>query len=89
MQKSQLVVAAFTMENSAPHQTIPNRIVIYAKDVMNITGRKERAARNLLARIRRKYKKKKTEFVSIDEFCDVPGIKKESVREFLRLIKER
>jgi hypothetical protein len=40
-------------------QTIPNRIVIYAKDIMNITGRKERAARKLLARIKNKYKKKK------------------------------
>jgi archaellum biogenesis ATPase FlaH len=64
-------------------QTIPNRIVIYAKDIMNITGRKERAARKLLARIRKKYKKKKGEFISIDEFCEFTGLKKESVREFL------
>ena len=64
-------------------QTIPNRIVIYAKDVMNITGRKERAARKLLARIRKKYKKKKGEFISIDEFCEFTSLKKESVREFL------
>jgi archaellum biogenesis ATPase FlaH len=64
-------------------QTIPNRIVIYAKDVMNITGRKERAARKLLARIKKKYKKKKGEFISIDEFCEFTSLKKESVREFL------
>ena len=64
-------------------QTIPNRIVIYAKDIMNITGRKERAARKLLARIRKKYKKKKGEFISIDEFCEFTSLKKESVREFL------
>lgn len=65
-------------------QSIPNRIVIYAKDVMNITGRKERAARKLLARIRKKYKKKRGEFISIDEFCEFTSLKKESVAEFLR-----
>jgi archaellum biogenesis ATPase FlaH len=64
-------------------QTIPNRILIYAKDIMNITGRKERAARKLLANIRKKYKKKKGEFISIDEFCEFTSLKKESVREFL------
>ncbi|MGN6292450.1 MAG: hypothetical protein ACTHMV_06850 [Chitinophagaceae bacterium] len=64
-------------------QTIPNRIVIYAKDIMNITGRKERAARALLAAIKKKFKKKKGEFVSVDEFCEFTGLKKESVSEFL------
>lgn len=64
-------------------QTIPNRIVIYAKDIMNITGRKERAARKLLAQIRKKYKKKKGEFISVDEFCEFTTLKQESVREFL------
>lgn len=64
-------------------QTIPNRIVIYAKDIMNITGRKERAARKLLARIRKKYKKKKGEFVSIKEFCDFTGLDIDMIKTFL------
>ena len=64
-------------------QTIPNRIVIYAKDISNITGRKERTARKLLASIRKKYKKKKGEFVTIDEFCSYTGIKEERVTQFL------
>jgi archaellum biogenesis ATPase FlaH len=64
-------------------QMIPNRIVIYAKDIMNITGRRERAARKMLAKIRKKYKKKKGEFISIDEFCEFTSLKKESVTEFL------
>jgi hypothetical protein len=64
-------------------QTIPNRIVIYAKDIMNITGRKERAARKLLAQIRKKYRKKKGEFISIDEFCEFTGLKEEKVSAFL------
>jgi hypothetical protein len=64
-------------------QTIPNRIVIYAKDIMNITGRKERAARKLLAQIRKKYRKKRGEFISIDEFCEFTGLKEEKVTHFL------
>ena len=32
-------------------QLVPNRIVIYPKDVQNITGRKERAARKLICDI--------------------------------------
>ena len=64
-------------------QTIPNRIVIYAKDVMNITGRKERAARKLLARIRKKYQKGRGEFISVDEFCEYTGLKEEKVSIFL------
>ncbi|HKC37651.1 MAG TPA: hypothetical protein VKB95_16355 [Chitinophagaceae bacterium] len=64
-------------------QTIPNRIVIYAKDIMNITGRKERAARKLLARIRKKYKKKKGDFISIKEFCEFTSLQEEIVSRFL------
>jgi len=64
-------------------QTIPNRIVIYAKDIMNITGRKERAARKLLAQIRKKYKKKKGEFISIKEFSEFTGLDIDLVQVFL------
>ena len=61
----------------------PNRIVIFAKDIMNISGRKKRAARKLLAKIKKKYKKGRGDFISVDEFCDFTSLKKESVREFL------
>ena len=64
-------------------QTIPNRIVIYAKDVMNITGRKERAARKLLAQIRGKYKKKRGDFLTMKEFCNFTGIDETEVKQFL------
>jgi len=66
-------------------QFVPIRIVIYAKDVMNITGLRERAARALLARIRKKYRKKKGEFISIVEFCQFTGLAVELVRPFLAL----
>ena len=64
-------------------QTIPNRIVVYAKDVMNITGRKERAARKLLAKIRKNYKKKKGDFLTVNEFCQFTGFEVEVVNSFL------
>jgi len=62
---------------------IPNRIVIYPKDVMNITGRRERTARKLMARIRQHYKKQKGAFISLEEFCTFTGLKPEHVTPFL------
>jgi hypothetical protein len=66
-------------------QTIPNRIVIYAKDIMNITGRKERAARKLLAQIRKRYKKKKGQFVTAKEFSEFTGIEQDNITPYLKL----
>jgi hypothetical protein len=63
---------------------IPNRIVIYPKDVMNITGRGERTARKLLSRIRKNYNKEKGAFITIEEFCSFTGLKPEQVTHFLR-----
>lgn len=64
-------------------QGIPPRIVIYAKDVMNITGRKERTARKLLSQIRKRHQKKPTEFITVEEFCSYTGIKEEKIWPFL------
>ncbi len=63
--------------------TIPNRMAIYAKDVVNITGRKDRTARKLLDRIRKKYKKKKSDFITIEEFCAYTGFREEKIALFL------
>jgi len=62
---------------------MPNRIVIYAKDVVNITGRKERTARKLLARIRKKYKKQKADFITVEEFCAFTGFNENKIAAFL------
>jgi archaellum biogenesis ATPase FlaH len=64
-------------------QLVPNRIVIYPKDVQNITGKRERTARKLLSDIRKKLGKLKSEFITIDEFCSHTGLNKEQVQEFL------
>ena len=65
--------------------TVPNRIVIYAKDIMNITGRQERTARKMLSQIRKKYNKEKGAFVTVDEFCRYTGFNEERISRFLYL----
>lgn len=62
---------------------MPRRIVIYAKDVENITGRKARTARKLLEKIREKNNKPKDAFVTVKEFCLYTGISEEEVTGFM------
>ena len=64
-------------------QRVPNRIVIYTKDVENITGKKERAARKLLQKIRIHFSKKSSEYITVEEFAEVTGIKAEYIHDFL------
>lgn len=63
---------------------IPNRAVVYPKDIENITGRKERAARKLLKNIKAAFKKKQNQFVTCSEFSLYTGIDEGVVREYLR-----
>ena len=65
------------------NQKVPHRIVIYIKDIMNITGRRERAASKMMAAMKKKYKKKRTDFLTVKEFCAYTGFNEESVKEFL------
>ena len=62
---------------------MPNRIVIYSKDVQNITGRKARAAQKLLANIRIAFGKDKAAFVTVREFSLYTGIEEDLVKDFL------
>ncbi|MET6996404.1 hypothetical protein [Chitinophaga defluvii] len=62
---------------------VPNRIVIYAKDVMNITGRSECTARKILQQIRQTTGKKKGDMVTVVEFCQFAGIDLNLARDFL------
>jgi hypothetical protein len=65
-------------------ETIHVRICVYVKDVINITGRKERAARKLLAQIRKKYRKKSGQFITIEEFGEFTGIASDYIYHFLK-----
>jgi len=61
---------------------VPARVVIYSQDVQNITGRKARAAQELLARIRIVFGKEKDGFVTVREFCMYTGIDEDLVKDF-------
>jgi hypothetical protein len=63
---------------------LPNRMVVYPKDVMLITGIQDaRTARKYLDKIRKKFKKTKGSFISLDEFCEFTGFKEERVNRYL------
>jgi len=63
---------------------IPLRVVIYPKDVENITGRSDRTARRLLQNIRNALGKSSSSFVTVQEFSDFYGIAEELIYEFLK-----
>jgi hypothetical protein len=64
-------------------QKVSTRIVVYAKDVMILTGRKPRAAWKLLASIKKKYKKQRGQFVTVREFAEFTGIAMEDIQSSL------
>lgn len=64
-------------------KTIPNRIVIYAKDIENITGRKPRTCYTILSKIKAHYQKKKDDLITIREFCAFFRIDEELIKDFL------
>ena len=64
--------------------SIPTRIAIYAKDIQNITGRRERTSRKMLAAIKKRFNKQKGEFITVEEFCSFAGFKVEQVERFLK-----
>jgi predicted transcriptional regulator of viral defense system len=57
--------------------------VIYAKDVSNITGVSKRTAWNLLSRIKKRYKKKKGQYITVKEFADFTGIAEEEIKKLI------
>ena len=63
---------------------IPVRIVLYPKDVENITGRRGRTARKLLQKIREALGKQTHEFITIREFSLFTGINEELIKDFLQ-----
>jgi len=52
----------------------PNRICIYPKDIMRLTGKSERYGRKLIEKIKVKNAKEEHQFVTIKEFCEYTGI---------------
>ncbi len=63
---------------------IPARVVLYPKDVENITGRRGSTARKLIQKIREALGKSKDEFITIKEFSYFTGIDEELIKDFLQ-----
>ncbi|HEY4193929.1 MAG TPA: hypothetical protein VGM63_00220 [Mucilaginibacter sp.] len=55
------------------------RLCIYPKDISKITGRTVRSSYDLLDRIKKMLHKKQHQAVTVDEFCDYIGIRREDV----------
>ena len=70
--------------NRSTSSKIPARLVILSKDVENITGLSDRAARRLLQKIKEALGKLDFMFVTVNEFCLCTGIPEEDVKDFLR-----
>ncbi|MDB5012486.1 MAG: hypothetical protein JWQ25_688 [Daejeonella sp.] len=62
---------------------ITERICIYPKDVMLITGRSERSGCRLLQTIKKRNGKSKHQFVTVYEFSEYTGLKIDELRKFL------
>ncbi|HCN10792.1 MAG TPA: hypothetical protein DIS75_00375 [Chryseobacterium sp.] len=62
----------------------PQRLCIYPKDIVIITGKSERFSRDLLQRIKQKLGKEEHQFITIDEFCQYAGFKVEKVQELIK-----
>jgi hypothetical protein len=66
---------------SAPKHNIPKRIVLYPRDVENLTGRKGRTARVILQKVRLYFGKPKNAPVTVREFCIFMFLDEKDVRD--------
>lgn len=60
------------------------RICIYTSDVMLITGKSERQARNIINDIKAYFRKEKHQFITIKEYCEYSGLKEEDVLGYIK-----
>ncbi|HEY4788207.1 MAG TPA: hypothetical protein VIH57_19270 [Bacteroidales bacterium] len=60
------------------------RICIYPKDVQILTGKSERSARKIIAKLRLIHSKDKHQFISVKEFCDYAGLEETEVKRLLK-----
>ena len=60
-----------------------NRLIIYPKDIMRITGYSYRYARKLMQRMRKHLDKSSNHVISVDEFCEFMGLNPDEVKPML------
>jgi len=61
-----------------------NRLCIYPKDIMIITGRCDRYGRNLIKKIKDYFQKEQHQVVTVEEFCQYMGLQPYAVLKQLR-----
>jgi hypothetical protein len=61
------------------------RRVITGKDIQLILGASERSARRLMQRLRKRFKKKPDQYVSVLEFCEFAGLTEAEVADFFNI----
>jgi hypothetical protein len=62
-----------------------NRLVIYPRDIIRITGRSESTARNEINYLKVVLEKEKHQKITIEEYCDYFDLKFEDVKQKLSL----
>lgn len=60
------------------------RLCIYPKDIMIITGRSDKFGRNLIKKMKLHFKKQVHQVVSVEEFCNYMGLQEDAVLKQLR-----
>jgi hypothetical protein len=61
----------------------PNRIMIYPRDIQNITGKRSRTATRIYNGIKQHFGKMKNDFLTVNELCQYWKIDVETVKAFL------
>lgn len=59
---------------------VSDRMILYTKDIANITGKSSRTARTIAAKIK---KLNYAAFVTLEAFCAFTGLKEEKVKQYL------
>ena len=65
-----------------------HRVCIYAIDIVWITGKSARCAREIVRDIKLLHKKKKHQLVTIKEFCDYMGLPFNEVFNMINNVKD-
>ena len=63
---------------------MPTRLIIYPRDVMNITGKSKNASNLLLTKLRQQLNKPERSLITVEEFCRFTGLNEIKVKEFLK-----
>lgn len=62
---------------------LPKRLLIFSRDMENITGLSPRQVRKLRQKIRKYYNKQQNDYITVREFCNYMGLEEEVVQQQL------